>query len=173
MSAGRRVVRRPWDKSYRRRAPRRTVSWVASAAAVLVLGVSGGVNVVLTETISMRVPIGVLAGGALLGHRPRLTVFLRPVVGIVAHVLAGHLWSPCAVARHGSHSLGPHKRKRSWLRFLFSGFFFFSVIRPANKPRKSSERDKLFASASNTREKERRVFQSGQTPGQVKKTRRD
>lgn len=109
MSACRRAVCRPRNKSYRLRAPARTVSRVAPATGVLVLRVSVvvGVVVVLVQMLPVRISVRVLAGRAFPGYRPSLSVFLCPGAGAVVLVMAGCRRSSRAVARHGSKCLEP------------------------------------------------------------------
>lgn len=109
MSARRRAVCRPGNKSYRLRAPARTVSRVAPATAVLVLRVSVVVGVVLVQMLPVRISVRVLAGRAFPGYRPSLSVFLCPGAGAgaVVLVMAGCCRSSRAVARHGSKCLEP------------------------------------------------------------------
>lgn len=80
---------------------------MASATTVLVLQIPGVVSVVLVQMLSMRILVGVLAGRALSGYSPSLSVLLCSGAGAVVFVVAGRLGSPCAVARHGSKCLGP------------------------------------------------------------------
>ncbi len=60
---------------------------------------------VIVQILPMRILVRVLAGRALPGYSPSLSVFFCP--GAVVLVVAGRLGSPCAVARHGSKCLGP------------------------------------------------------------------
>lgn len=74
---------------------------MAPAVGVLVLRVSVVVSVVLVQTLPVRVLVQVLASGALLGYGPGVPALLCSGAGAVALVVARHLGSSSAVARHG------------------------------------------------------------------------
>ena len=62
---------------------------------------------VLLRVFPVRIPVGVLAGGAFSGYSPSLSVLVCSGAGAVVIVVAGRMASPCAVARHGSKCPGP------------------------------------------------------------------
>lgn len=61
--------------------------------------------VLVQMLLPMRVLVGVLA--ALPGYSPSVAMLFSSGTRVVVFVVAGRLGSPCAVARHGSKSLGP------------------------------------------------------------------